>query len=205
MYLLESIRIEHGKAQLLEYHQERMRQSAWQLWQTESICLTSRGSQIHFPKQGIYKWRLLYNAHGIESSEIIPYQRKPIKSLRLLPTENLDYSLKYADRTSIEQLYKQRGNCDDILICKQGYITDSSYCNVALQHKTGDWHTPSTPLLKGVMRQYLIDNNIIKETSIQQTDLKHYTKIRLINAMMPWKHCIELPLNQLITINIRTV
>ncbi len=171
MYLLESIRIEHGEAQLLEYHQERMRQSAWQLWQIANTCLSRMGSQISFPKQGIYKWRLLYNAQGIESSEIIPYQRKPIKSLRLL----------------------------DILICKQGYITDSSYCNVALQHQTGDWHTPSTPLLKGVMRQHLIDNHIIKETSIQQTDLKHYTKIRLINAMMPWNNCIELPINALQT------
>ncbi len=199
MYLLESIRIEYGEAQLLEYHQERMRQSAWELWQIATTCLSRMGSQIRFPKQGIYKWRLLYNAQGIESSELIPYQRKPIKSLKLLPADNLDYSLKYADRTSIEQLYKQRGHCDDILICKQGYITDSSYCNVALQHHTGDWHTPNAPLLKGVMRQYLIDNHIIKATSILKTDLKHYTKIRLINAMMPWENCIELPINALQT------
>ncbi|PID88792.1 MAG: 4-amino-4-deoxychorismate lyase [Bacteroidia bacterium] len=195
MCLLESIRIEQGEVQLLHYHQRRMDASAQALWHTAAPSLQHCVEAMSLPAQGVYKWRLTYNDKGIQTSELMPYQPKSIHSLQLAQADALEYGFKYADRSAIMHLWGQRGVCDDILISKQGYITDSSYCNVVLRHVSGVWHTPNTCLLKGVMRQYLIDTNTIAEVNIKISDLVKYTKVRLVNAMMPWRRCIEMDIN----------
>jgi 4-amino-4-deoxychorismate lyase len=78
----------------------------------------------------------------------------------------------------------QRGGSDDILIIKNGMVTDTSYSNVIFRDKIGNWVTPSTCLLKGTRRLNLLKNRIITETDIRVSDLKYYNEIRLINAMI---------------------
>lgn len=190
MFLLESIRIEEGKIQLINYHQKRMQAAAKQLWQAQAVDVTSALKNI--PPKGIYKCRIVYSKQGIERLDFIPYQKKEIRSLRLLADNNIHYQYKYADRIAIETLYAQAKPCDDIIITQDGYLSDSSYCNIALQTNEGKWHTPNTPLLAGVMRSYLLDKKIIHAQTITTKDLSRYHKLRLFNAMMPWDDCIEL-------------
>ncbi|MCL3781370.1 4-amino-4-deoxychorismate lyase [Prolixibacteraceae bacterium JC049] len=184
--LLETIRIENGEPQLIGYHQERMNCAAQELWNGIAPNLQVTLMRMDFPAEGVFKCRIVYGRE-IEKVEVIPYTIRNIQSLKLIEGNNIDYSHKWVDRTAINELYENRGISDDILIVKDGLITDTSYCNVVLGNDIDGWFTPENPLLDGVMRQSLIDTGEIEERAIKVEDLSRYKYIRLINAMMPWQ------------------
>jgi 4-amino-4-deoxychorismate lyase len=111
--------------------------------------------------------------------------------LLVVDSDTLDYSLKYSDRSPLEQLYSKREIHDDIIICRHGAITDSYYANLAFE-KDGVWFTPDTPLLQGVKRTWLIQSGAIKEKEIYIEDLPDYSRICLFNAMIEFGE-LELP------------
>jgi 4-amino-4-deoxychorismate lyase len=133
--------------------------------------------------KGVYKCRVIYDEKNVEI-EFIPYVLRPVRSLRLVNDDNISYSYKFTDRTKIERLSELRGGCDDILIIKNGMVTDTSFANVIFMDINGNWVTPSTCLLKGTRRFNLLNNRIITEKDIHVYDLKHYIEIKLINAMI---------------------
>lgn len=115
------------------------------------------------------------------------YHRKSIKSLKLVSDNSIDYHCKFQDRSHINDLYAQRGDCDDIIIVKDGMLTDCSYSNLALL-KDGKWFTPIDCLLRGTRRQQLIDQGRLAEKKIVVEDLQEYDCVSLINAMMGLGH-----------------
>ena len=82
---------------------------------------------------------------------------------------------------------------EDVLIVKDGCLTDTSIANVAL-YDGKMWCTPSHPLLRGTKRAELLDKKIIVEKDIPQAHLGKYSKIMLFNAMIDWG-CIILPVD----------
>jgi 4-amino-4-deoxychorismate lyase len=131
---------------------------------------------------GRHKVRFVYDQHEFEI-EHHPYQPKIVKSLKIVEAPVLDYSFKYEDRSKLVGLFKEKGSADDILITQNGHITDSSYSNVAFWDGL-EWFTPTTYLLNGVRRQYLISTGAIIERPIMIEDIKNYEKVCLINAML---------------------
>ena len=103
--------------------------------------------------------------------------------IRTKSWDDLDYSLKYADRTEINKLREKRGGCDDILIIKNGFVTDTSYANIIFWDGE-KWLTPSTPLLKGTKRQKLIDEGKIIPAEIREEDIPKFKKAKIINSMI---------------------
>jgi 4-amino-4-deoxychorismate lyase len=95
----------------------------------------------------------------------------------------IDYQFKYTDRARLEEL-KRRTKADEILIVKNGYITDTSFSNIIFFDWENKWVTPATPLLKGTKRKELLEKGMIHEKEIRPYDLKDFTKARLINAML---------------------
>lgn len=179
--LLESISLREGVVERLPYHQQRMDDAIQQLHQLTAPRLWPELNRLDLPASGHYKIRVTYKK-AIHSIEVIPYHKKQINSLQVLFSDTIDYSLKYAQRKALDELYEQRGIADDILIIKNGLITDTYYCNI-LFHDGRDWVTPLQPLLKGTMRQYLINTGVIHETDISINDLSRFKKAKLINAM----------------------
>jgi 4-amino-4-deoxychorismate lyase len=89
-----------------------------------------------------------------------------VNSLKLVDVcSDFDYHLKFADRSALNSLRELRGDCDEILIVKNGYITDTSYSNVVF---TDGQHfvAPSTFLLPGTMRASLLNWGLITEATI---------------------------------------
>ena len=119
-----------------------------------------------------------------EKQHFSPYVIRPVNSLRLVEDNEIDYSYKYADRSTLDALFEKRGSCDDILIIKDGYVTDTYYANIVFKSTNGDWITPESCLLKGTRRTCLLQKNLIKEAVIRVSDLNNYTEARLINAMI---------------------
>lgn len=131
--------------------------------------------------ESIYKCRVIYNTH-IQTVEFTPYQIKPIQSLQLVEANEIDYSHKYLDRSIFSHLL-EKSTADDILIVKNGFLTDTSYANIVFWDGIR-WFTPDTPLLAGTKRQYLLDTNLIESRKLRPKDLQHFTHARLINALL---------------------
>ncbi|MCU0473014.1 MAG: aminotransferase class IV [Bacteroidales bacterium] len=188
--LLETIQIRSGVLINPQYHQQRMH--------TSSLALL--GKRIDFDlltlpipneaQKGIVKCRILYK-NRIELIEFKPYVQKQIQSLQMVIDNNISYSHKLADRSQIIALLKQKGEADDILIVKNGRITDTSFGNVVLC-KGNEYYTPSSFLLNGTKRQQLLNDGFIKVQDISPDDLFCMDKLVIINAMLDLDSGVEL-------------
>lgn len=190
--LFESIRVEGGQTFLLDYHQDRVERSYHELYKNK--CSWKLASMLpNLPPTGKHKLRFLYNENAF-SFEIAPYKTKSISSLKLLEIDAFTYDLKFTDRSFLNNALDQRGKCDDVLLTRKGYLTDTTYCNVLL-HDGSDWVTPAEPLFKGVQRQYLLDQKQIISRRIHIHDLKQYNGFQLVNALNPFDKNLKIPLD----------
>jgi 4-amino-4-deoxychorismate lyase len=181
--LIESVKLLDGRFHNLFYHEQRMRTALENLFGVRTdINLKGFLKELTFPKQGLYKCRIVYDDHTREV-EFLPYVQKTVDTLRVVESHDISYGYKFADRTEINRLYEIKNGCDDILIIKENRVTDSSYCNIVFK-RNGTWATPQAPLLRGTMRQYLLDQRIIQEEDIRKGDIPSFECFKLINAMI---------------------
>lgn len=171
---------------LLDHHQRRVdRSRRWYYAKSPAFRLSEVLRQLELPTSGLFKLRILYGAQLL-SYEVLPYALKPVNSLRIVHADALSYGRKYADREGIDNLFDKRRNCDDILIIQRGYLTDTSYANIALSDGER-WYTPSWPLLRGARRELLVEQKVIHPSVIRLRDLGHFVSLRLVNSMMEWE------------------
>jgi 4-amino-4-deoxychorismate lyase len=181
--LIESIKLLDGTFYNLFYHEQRMSQSLQTLYQCNvSINLEKLLGEKNYPSKGLYKCRVVYDDL---SSEITctPYTPKKIDRIKIVENDEIAYEFKFSDREKINQLFELRGDCDDILIVRHGRVTDCSFSNIVFRHGR-KWFTPSTPLLRGTMRQNLIDRNKILVKEIYKSDIRSFDTFRIINALL---------------------
>jgi 4-amino-4-deoxychorismate lyase len=181
--LFESIKVVEGQFLNLDWHQRRVDQSCAKIFKTTSKF--SLGDGLVVPseyRQGVVKCRVSYGEH-LGPSQFAEYSRKDIKKLQQVECNAFNYSLKYQDRSRLEQLYALRGICDEVLITHGGYISDTSYSNVVL-FDGSNWITPDTPLLEGTQRARLLYGGLLTTGKIHITDLSAFEKLVLINAMI---------------------
>lgn len=177
--LLETIRCEEGLPLHLSYHQNRLETSLQTLGTDKIYDLKTL---ITPPVNGVFRCRFLYDEHHY-TIEFIPYTPKKIVSLKLIYSDEIKYPLKYAERKDLNLLYENRGEGDDILIVRNGFLTDTTIANIALLIN-GKWMTPDTPLLKGTTRARMMDEGIITAAPLQVDDIAKATKIAIMNAMI---------------------
>jgi 4-amino-4-deoxychorismate lyase len=181
--LLESIKVENHVFRHLDYHQARVDAANEKLFGADAGPDLS--ALLHIPDfvdDQIFKCRVTCDRQ-IRKVEFERYTPKVIRTLKLVFDDQIRYDLKYADRDHINSLYRSRGRCDDVLIVKQGLITDTSYCNIILWDGSR-WVTPEAPLLKGTKRQQLLDQGRITTGQVSVKSLGRYSKFMLINAML---------------------
>ena len=184
---IETIRIEDGKIYNLDYHIERFNRTRAAFWK-DSAPLDLRTFVSPQSLAGMYKCRIVYGRE-IEEITYAPYQMRDVFSLRLVVADTVDYTYKSTNRENLNVLYAHRQMADDVLIVKDGCLTDTSIANVAL-YDGKMWCTPARPLLRGTKRAELLDKKIIVEKDIPQAHLGEYSKIMLFNAMIDWGRII---------------
>ena len=177
--LLETIRVQDGQPAHLDYHQQRVDRSLRELGYDARYNLASL---IKVPDSALYRCRIIYDATSFET-EFIPYRKRAVRVLQLIQADELDYALKYADRKELDALFAQRDAADDILIIKNGLVTDTSIANIAF-FDGQRWVTPKHPLLEGTTRARLLDEKKIFESEIHLNDLPKFTRFALLNAMI---------------------
>ncbi len=178
---IESICCIDGELQLLDLHQARVNRTFFTNYGllAKPIRLSRVIRQI--PTKGKHKCRVVYDKDNASFS-FEPYQTPNIGSLKLVDGNTIDYRYKYADRSQLDALFEHRKEGDDIIIVKDGVVTDSYFANLAFFDGEA-WWTPEEPLLAGVQRQNLLDIGHLQIKKITAEDLVGFEKVSLINAM----------------------
>lgn len=181
--LVESIKLEDGMFYRIKYHQERVNKAFAACFPDEEpISVFDALHQSSIPQSGIYKCRIVYDT-DVQLVEMLPYVRREIHSLKLVETDIESSVFKMEDRTRLNAAFAQRGDCDDVLLVKNGLLTDTSYCNIAL-YDGSTWYTPRIPLLYGVNRAQLLAEGKLLEKDIKPSELINFQSICLFNAMI---------------------
>lgn len=171
----ETIRCFDFEAFHLDYHQKRM---------AKTVGLNfDLNEYIYAPTAALLKCKLIYDESGIVDVAYTPYTKRKIQSFKLLNNDALEYTKKALDRGALDALFAQRGECDEVIIIKNGLVTDTSIANIAV-FDGNTWVTPKSPLLHGVTKERLIKEGQIFEKDITVTMLQEAKKIALLNAMI---------------------
>ena len=177
--LFETIKIEDGQIFNLDWLNKRFNKTQKELFSNfSSIDLKKI---ISPPQKGLYRCKIIYD-ETIQSVEYFPYQAKTFKNFHVVQSQ-LDYEYKYSDRMAFQKLLKEY---DEIIIEKDGLLTDTSIANIAFfDGKT--WVTPKTPLLQGTTRARLINKGFLKLTNIKKENIENYSHFALMNAMIGFR------------------
>lgn len=201
--LFETICVRDGVLQNLDFHNERFNRSRKELFgANRTIDLGSFVCVAPAYRQGIYKCKLIFDKK-IQDIIIEPYTPKFLERLYCVQTTDLDYAYKYLDRSALDNLKKDlpKPEQEDIIIVKNGEITDSSYANL-LFWDGSKWLTPEKPLLAGTKRAKLLSENRIFAQKIQLEDLPNFSKVMLINAMLDFDENRALEIGKVIYKNL---
>jgi 4-amino-4-deoxychorismate lyase len=174
----------------LDWHQRRVDATLNYFYpseakESEAFPLHEILSSCSIPDEGVYRCRIVYDLNAL-SVEFFQYTSRSIESLKLVVAPpGYDYRYKYADRKVLEELYAQRGEADDILITREGWITDTSIANIAFRIAER-WYAPSMPLLAGTTWKRLVSSGLLIPRPIHQTEIKLFEAFRIFNAMNDW-------------------
>lgn len=175
MHYFETIRCEDFQIYHLKYHQQRIARTI-----TKNISLCE---YIYPASSELLKCKVVYDQEGVIDVSYSPYTKRNIQTLQLVYDDEIEYSSKYHDRTALEKLFSQKKDADDIVIIKNGLVTDTSIANIAI-FVDQKWLTPKKPLLYGTTRQRFIDEKILYEADISIELLQKAENIALLNAMI---------------------
>ncbi len=181
---IETIRLEDGLPQHLDYHQRRLEATLDRYYPKLDKPIKLAELLPNELPSGRAKWRIVYTDQ-VEDVSVSPYEARVVDSLRIVEAHEIAYPYKGLDRSAIDACYKERQTCSDVLIVRAGLLTDTSIANIAL----GDgslWLTPDHPLLPGTTRARLLDEGRLKEAELRPADLSSYPFIALFNALIPF-------------------
>lgn len=194
--LVETIKCKDGRLMNLRHHEARLNRSRRELF---GLMDNIKLNEIIFVpsecQSGLFRCRVIYS-EGIEQIEFHPHKYRTVASLQLIECDEINYPYKFTDRNLLEELFKNRGNCDDILIVKNGVITDSYTANVVF-FDGHTWWTPDTPLLPGTQRARLLAENKIRACRISPGDMCKYLLTGLINAMQDLNDMPVMPVSRI--------
>ena len=191
----EAIKLKDGVLYNLPYHQRRMNETTQTFYRTKADLSVIKAMVLARMNSGLYKCRVLYS-DKIEKVEFIPYIFRNPETVAVVADDEIDYAYKYADRSRIDSLLQKSG-CDDMIIVKNGLVTDAASSNLVFKSQEGLF-TPKNYLLPGTKRQFLLDRGKIKERDITVNDLQAFDTVYFINAMVDLADGIKKEIRRLI-------
>lgn len=183
----ETICVQNRKLINLHYHEKRLNNTRLEFFGYHDSWSLSELLQVPDSlTDEIHKCRISYGANVAEI-RWEPYTFRTISSIQKVYDDTVEYGYKYEDRSHLNFLNEQKKGADEILIIKNGKVTDTLFCNVAFL-KNEKWYTPATPLLPGTQRASLLEQGLILERDIQDDHIGDFSHIRLFNAMVDWEN-----------------
>lgn len=175
MEYFETIKCFDNEVFNLEYHNRRV---------SNTIGLNLNLQEyIYPPSSKLYRCKLIYNEYEVLDVQYFEYTKRDIKSFKLIFDDTIEYSKKYLNRENIEKLFSKKEDADEIIIVKNGLVTDTSIANIAIFDGTV-WLTPKNCLLAGTTKSRLLEERFLIEKDITIEMLRDAKKIALMNAMI---------------------
>jgi 4-amino-4-deoxychorismate lyase len=171
----ETIKCDDYEIFNLDYHNKRV---------ANTIGLNLNLQEYVYPiSPELLRCKVIYDKNEILDVSYFPYNKREIKSFKLVFDDEITYSKKYLDRNSLDKLFEKRAEFDEIIIIKNKIITDTSIANIAIFYENM-WITSKNCLLAGTTRNRLIEEKKLIEKDISVSMLKKASKIALMNAMI---------------------
>jgi len=159
----------------LSYHQERI---------SRTIGLNINLEEyIYPPNDKLLKCKVIYDKNGILDISFNLYTPREITSFKIVVDDTIDYKYKSTNRDKIDSLFSQKEDANEIIIIKNGLVTDTSIANIAI-FDGKLWITAKQPLLQGTCRARLLEQKDIIQKDITIQQLLKAKKIALLNAMI---------------------
>lgn len=113
---------------------------------------------------------------------LFSYKTRKFRNFKILKSD-VNYERKFLDRSALDEIFAQRDANDDILIEKNGILTDTTIANIAIL-QNDIRITPRNPLLKGTIRQRLLNNSFLIERNFGIKELLNTQSFAILNAMI---------------------
>lgn len=171
----ETIKCEDFEVYNLDYHNSRV---------AKTIGLNINLQEyINLISAELLRCKVIYDKSGVIDILYFPYKKREIKSFKIVVDDSVDYSKKYLNRERLDELFLKKEDCDEVIIVKDGIVTDTTISNIAIFYEN-IWITSKNCLLAGTTRARLIDEKKLYEKDITLDMLKSASKLALINAMI---------------------
>lgn len=171
----ETIKCEDFEVFNLDYHQKRV---------ANTIGLNINLQEYINPiSEELLRCKLIYDENGVVDVLYFPYKKREIKSFKIIFDNEIEYSKKYLNRAKLDELYEKRDDCDEVIIIKNGIVTDTTIANIAIFYENS-WITSKNCLLGGTTRARLLEEKRLFEKDITLDMLKNASKVALMNAMI---------------------
>ncbi len=197
--LIETMRWQHGRCDLLELHLDRLQSSARHFhfrFDRETIQRAIEQQAAGLEADTPYKLRLVLDHRGactFNSPESIAAE-DPTKPPRIhmwpTPVDSTDPLLQHKTtrRAFYDRVYaeaRRQGLADVIFLNEHGHITEGAIHNIFVRHND-QWRTPpvAAGLLPGVYRRHLMATHPeIAEANLTPEELRTADEIWLTNAV----------------------
>lgn len=171
----ETIKCDDYEIFNLTFHNKRV---------SNTVFLNLNLNEYIYPtSENLLKCKLIYNEEGVKDVTFDIYKKREIQSFKVVYDDNIEYSKKSTNRDALNNLFSKRDEADEIIIVKNGLVTDTSIANIAIYDGTS-WLTPKKPLLEGVTRARLLESRELILADISVEMLVKCEKIALLNAMI---------------------
>ncbi|MFX4234391.1 aminotransferase class IV family protein [Aliarcobacter butzleri] len=171
----ETIKCEDFEVFNLDYHQKRV---------ANTIGLNINLQEYINPiSEELLRCKLIYDENGVVDVLYFPYKKREIKSFKIIFDNEIEYSKKYLNRAKLDELYEKKDDCDEVIIIKDGIVTDTTIANIAIFYENS-WITSKNCLLGGTTRARLLEEKKLFEKDITLDMLKNASKVALMNAMI---------------------
>ena len=171
----ETVKCEDYEIFNLEYHNKRV---------ANTIGLNINLQEYIYPlSEELLRCKVTYNDFEVLNVEYFPYKKRDITTFKLIFDDEISYSKKYLNRENLDSLFSRKEDCDEIIIIKNGIVTDTSIANIAIFYEN-KWITSKNCLLNGTTKQRLLDSKFLVEKDISVKMLKKASQIALMNAMI---------------------
>ena len=194
--LLETMRLERGLIVRRDRHVARAAAAAAELgfaWNA-AAAKAALDAAVESHADGAWRTRLLVSPAGDATVECTPLVHDESRVWRVglasEPVASGDPSLRV--KTTRREVYERakaaRPDLDDVLLWNErGEITESTIANVVAEIDN-NWYTPpaSCGLLPGVFRAAVIEARMVQERVVTKDDLRHATRLWLINSLREW-------------------
>lgn len=195
--LIETMRLEEGIVKRLDYHADRLKNSAGHF--EFKMPDFKRNIQVYIEdnhlQQGIFKLRATVNKEGEMNLTAEPLMdNRKLTTGRIFNRPMVGAADFIGNKTTVRHHYAGKTNDSDVVLYYNDDldITEFNIGSIVVM-EAGRYYTPplATGILNGVMRQALIDDGKITEENIRLKDLRHkyaqgQIEIYMINSVREW-------------------